>query len=64
MLTIVQALKSNYIVTLTHGERYLLWNHIDKEYHVYERKGLMDDSRLVASDKDQKIAVDFLLGKR
>ena len=66
MPTIVQALKDNpdhHTLQVNDVEtgRVLEWHNLDKSYHVFENEG---EGPRVAITKDQKIAVDFLLGKR
>lgn len=61
MPTIVQAMKEN-ILHLSYGNRHVVWSRREKLWEVYE--GEWGAAKLVASTKDQKTAVDFLLGKR
>jgi len=57
MKTIVQALKMENI-RIVRGNNWMSWNDAEKEWEVYFSK------ELLCSTPDQKIAVDFLLGKR
>ena len=66
MLTIVQGLKTGKNqCRVVAQDRYMFWNIPEKQWFIF--KGLINSPekiRFVAATKDQKTAVDFLLGKR
>ena len=62
MPTIVQAVKSEDNVLVSCKDCRLAWDKKSKEYFVV--KYGRTSTKILCSTKDQKIAVDFLLGKR
>lgn len=68
MKTIIEALKRGDLQLHCH-ERWLEWNILSKEWRVFRKlKGFayatQKNNNLLCSTKDEKIAVDYLLGNR